>query len=443
MNYVSRSARLTASYKFANEASGLHVGANARRIYRERKLFRGAKYPPIALAFYPGFAEATFFIVMFYLVFTTGLIVRAINRKPLRQQIMDMTKLWFRDGVDPPSYYALKLFDPKRACDSSHYMTRYETKNGLFHALNSVLPPPYAESEINNKALFAACCQKAKLPHARTLLSISGGKTKWHCEPDDLKTDLFCKRMRGVGAQGVVGYRYSEDGLYIDDAGNQFTHENLLRTLERKSTLHPFLVQPRLQNHPEISDFAEHSLIAIRVVTVINEFGSVEVALAMLRILPELEPRWNSLPDEEIAAPIDIETGEMGLLTGDKLFTVHLRYPNHPVTHAQVAGQKIKAWPDICELAVKAHTIFPHRLLIGWDIALTPCGPVLLEGNTNFDVMLLQRVHDGPIGRTRLGELINFHMATRLDSTKPFCESSDPNSRCASRRSNQIGEQLR
>ena len=67
-------------------------------------------------------------------------------------------------------------------------------------------------------------------------------------------------------------------------------------------------------------------------------------------------------------------------------------------------------WPAIRDLALKAHRSFKHRVVVGWDIALTPDGPMMLEGNTNLDVMFLQRVHDCPAGDTRFGELLNYQV---------------------------------
>ena len=49
-------------------------------------------------------------------------------------------------------------------------------------------------------------------------------------------------------------------------------------------------------------------------------------------------------------------------------------------------------------------------MVVGWDIAVTPDGPVVLEGNSNFDVMFLQRVHRVPASETRFGELLSYHL---------------------------------
>ena len=146
-----------------------------------------------------------------------------------------------------------------------------------------------------------------------------------------------------------------------------------------------------------------------------NERNEIEVTDAMLRVLASLEPRWKSASiDGEFAAPIDLPTGRLGLLTGDNMRTCCRRYKLHPITNAKVKDRVIDQWPAIATMATRCHAAFPHRLMIGWDIALTPQGPIMLEGNTKFDVMFLQRVQDKPSGEGRLGQLLAFHLPKLL-----------------------------
>jgi hypothetical protein len=389
---------------------GLFVGYNARRVYEECNLFRGAKHPPVAIAFYPVFKEVTVFLVMSWLAMTAGRALKGGTGKSVISQFNEMTSLWFNDGIDPPSYYAQDLYKPQHQADAAHYLTRYETKNGLMGTLNKWRPKPYPVGEMANKLLFADCCRKFGIPHPQILLTLDGGKLGQNCLPGDLETDLFCKRRNGMGAIGTMTFRHVAPQRYLDAHGQEVDLDQVIALLKHKSEKTPMLVQPWLRNHHGIADLAMDSLITIRVVTCLNEEDSPEITLSMIRLLAKLEPQWQHLPDEEYASPINIETGELGLFTGDNFKTSHLRYENHLVTGAPIKGRILAEWDAIKRVALAAHQAFPHRLIVGWDIALTENGPVLLEGNTNLDVMFLQRVHDEPIGRSRLGELMNFHL---------------------------------
>jgi len=148
--------------------------------------------------------------------------------------------------------------------------------------------------------------------------------------------------------------------------------------------------------------------------------GRPEVTHGILRIMKKLEAGWNGSPDDEYGAPIDVASGRIGLLTGDKLETHPFRFLRHPVTGQRASGRVLSQWPAIRETACRVHAALPHRVVIGWDIALTPEGPVILEGNNNFDVMFFQRVYRQPVGATRLGELIQHHIGRlRAKHAKP------------------------
>lgn len=408
---VSQKAKAPAfEVNLNGKMSGLFVGSNARQVCEECKLIRRASHPPVAIAFYPGFREIALYLVIFWLALTAGRALKRATGKSLTSQIIEMTRLWFKDGIDPPSYYAQELYEPTRLYDVPHYLTRFETKNGLLGALNKLIPKPFPGNEMSDKALFAECCAKHGIPHPQTLIAVSRDKVEWHCTPAELETNLFCKRQRGMGAMGTLTFRCKSPGHYVDENNREYDLGGMLAMLKQYSTKNPMLVQPWLRNHPAITDLAIDSLITIRVVTCMDERGEAEVTLAMLRLLAKLEPQWRNLPDGEYAAPIELSSGVMGLFTGDNFKTSHIRYENHLVTGAPIKGRVLAEWAAIKTVAVSAHMAFPHRLLIGWDIALTENGPIVLEGNTNLDVMFMQRVHDTPAGRTRFGELVNFHL---------------------------------
>ena len=394
----------------ADYGSGAFVGENARHYYHTYKLFRGAKHPPVKLAFYPGFQDLAVFLTSAALGAWVGPTIKRATGKPIFSQMRDMISLWYKQGIDPPSYYALEFYDENRSLGAPQYLTRFETKNGLLKSLNLRKKSPYAISEMNNKDLFATCCRAAGLPHPVTIARIDNGRFVLERPEQELQQDLFCKRINGMGATGTRQFKHVSPLHYRDENGEFTSLSQIAETLVGLSKKHPMVMQPWLKNHVEIADIALDSLLTFRVITVMNEQGLPETTLAMLRLLSKLEPQWSHLPDDEYAAPIDLTTGRLGRLTGDNLKTSHIRYSKHPVTGKQLHGRIVSQWPAIQSLAIEAHKAFTHRTLIGWDIALTPAGPVLLEGNTNFDVMFLQRVHDAPAAASRFGSLLNYHI---------------------------------
>jgi glutathione synthase/RimK-type ligase-like ATP-grasp enzyme len=70
-------------------------------------------------------------------------------------------------------------------------------------------------------------------------------------------------------------------------------------------------------------------------------------------------------------------------------------YNAHPLTGVKFKGKKIVDIDKIVSLAEKLGNICPSMTFIGWDIALTPEGPVVLEGNSSPGLTIIQRTYNG------------------------------------------------
>lgn len=67
------------------------------------------------------------------------------------------------------------------------------------------------------------------------------------------------------------------------------------------------------------------------------------------------------------------------------------RWPEvHPVSGCQIKGITLPGWQAVLDLAIAAHAIVPDNGLPGWDIALTPQGPLIIECNENTGHALYQ-----------------------------------------------------
>jgi hypothetical protein len=388
--------------------NGSFVGTRSRQMFLSGRVPLSPRHPPIAIAFRPGFQDVAFYLAMMGMLIWAARPIKRGTGKGYLQQAGDMTRLWFNHRIDPPTYYSLDLYRSDHANWIPHLLTRFETKNGLLSALNRRRANPRAGHEMNDKQLFAQACLENGIAHPQPLMMVDKISIKRLTEIANLEQGLFCKPRKTMGAKDTLAFKWLGNGIYQDAEGQTLDMVAICARLALKGKA--MLVQPWLRNHKELGGFAKDSLIAIRVVTVLNAEDEPEVTLAMMRLLSKLEPDWQHLPDGEYASPINLETGEMGLFTGDNFKTALVRMTHHPVTGAAINGVKLKNWPAVSELALKAHRCFKHRVVVGWDIALTPDGPVVIEGNTNLDVMFLQRVHHCPAGDTRFGELLNYQI---------------------------------
>jgi hypothetical protein len=94
----------------------------------------------------------------------------------------------------------------------------------------------------------------------------------------------------------------------------------------------------------------------------------------------------------------------MGPATYKDPATAHFDVHQHPDTGAAIAGRRLPLWDEVIALALRAHQSFADFPSVGWDVAISPAGPVLLEGNYNWCVVLAQQAGFRPLGGSRYAE---------------------------------------
>jgi glutathione synthase/RimK-type ligase-like ATP-grasp enzyme len=82
----------------------------------------------------------------------------------------------------------------------------------------------------------------------------------------------------------------------------------------------------------------------------------------------------------------------------------------HPNSGAQIQGRIVPQWAEMRDLAERAHRAFDDRVVVGWDIAPTPDGPILVEGNGGPDFDIIQRTRRAGLANSRLTELLRYHL---------------------------------
>ena len=253
--------------------TGNHIGAKARWAYEKFALFRSARYPPYKLAFQSPFKEAFVLSVAGYLAWVAGREVKKTTGKSMTAQFREMSSLWFRQMVDPPTYYAQELYRSERLAKSSQYLTGFETNNGILRSLNEHRPSPQHTDEMSDKALFARLCGAHKIPRAQTLAVVGRDQVTWNIDPKELCFDVFCKRQRGKGAIGAEAFRFVASDQFRDRAGKIYSLEQMISHLRQFSDGKSMLIQRWLANHDSIKDLAHDSLINFRVITCMNELN--------------------------------------------------------------------------------------------------------------------------------------------------------------------------
>jgi hypothetical protein len=404
-----------ASFDFPrHESRPVPVGAKARRLQR-RLLLRDRSLEGLFWLFDQYLGRPL--VNLYRIAAMTRLLGARVRREfgvPIRRQVWDQARLILFHGSKAWIYYVLEFYREGAMANVDAVLMRNEVKHGLFKALNRIDPEAKDHAKaLGDKLKVSRWCTENHIPHPQPIMLVEGGEITWLGSRADLDRDLFVKRRQGRGAFNAASYWRTGPLEYRDEEGRRMTLDEMLSEVRRRSQRSErdrLMVMPLLHNHPALADLAEVTLIAFRLITCLDEELRPVLTNAYLRSMTKLEPSWDLGWLEEYAAPIDLETGVLGRLTGDKPPCLSDWFDRHPVTGAPVTGRIVPCWPELAALAVRAHRLVPERVMIGWDMAITPDGPALLEGNSFPDPVFTERVFRQPIGHMRLGRLLDFHL---------------------------------
>lgn len=363
-------------------------------------------------------------------VFTwyNGSWVKKRTHKGIARQMLEQGWLAAARSIPPPWYYIFELYEDDKRSRAAEYLNRFETKRFLYPYLrdhNGGKPVPEQRSTdcLSDKALFAERCALHDLPAVMPFMRIEDGRVVWSqdCDGGLPPIDLFVKQTRGTAGRGAERWDHHAPGRYRGSDGRVLDSAQLLQHL-RDSTVgrrRGALVMRRLLNHSSMADLSNGALATVRVLTCRDEHDGFEVTHAALRMAQGPNQVVDNFHAGGIAAPVDLATGVLGPATDGAMGRGPGRgwCHTHPDTDAAIAGRALPCWRETLELACRTHTeAFSDHVLIGWDIAITDEGPLLVEGNKGPDLDIVQRTHREPIGNSRLGELLAFHLQRTVDS---------------------------
>lgn len=147
---------------------------------------------------------------------------------------------------------------------------------------------------------------------------------------------------------------------------------------------HIGVIEDVLQQHEVLNQLNPSSINTLRVVTILNESGP-HIVYAHIRIGNSDRPVDN-LHSGGMFAPIDLGKGVIQYPAYDK---ARHTYTEHPRTHTTIQGFAIPYWEEAKAMCLEASQIVPQMRYVGWDVAITPNGPVFVEGNNlpGYDIL--------------------------------------------------------
>lgn len=170
-------------------------------------------------------------------------------------------------------------------------------------------------------------------------------------------TDLSC----GIGSELLKTADFESADAFYD-----YVSEKGFGTLEDV-----------IKNHPALAKIYDGAADTMRMITLIDNDGVPHLIYAVQKF----GINGRIVDNFGVHGPVDTETGEFlypahsGDTKLDGMFT------EHPNSHEKLVGFRVPMFKEAKEMVLKAALVVPQMRYVGWDVAVTPTGPAIIEGN--------------------------------------------------------------
>jgi hypothetical protein len=291
------------------------------------------------------------------------------------KQFLDLWRLVFLQTTPPIYYYRYRLYR-YTSREWMDFIYTYELP--AWHRVMSPNLSQRSATLLSDKAAFAQEMRQQGLPVIDGMIIPQGScVTK---EQLFQQSSIFLKPL--FGSRKIDAYRLEYHELsdtytlvvsadeVIDDP------ERIIAFVQVLAEKHDYIIQPLLNNHPGLQVLSSFEvLITIRMITVWT--GSKSQAVSAVIELPA-----DAYSNRVYLLPVDIQSGVI-IPVEETVFSV---LNDTAFILENLTGHKVVHWEELVDISQKAHAYFSDIFSVGWDLAVTPDGVRLIEGNFNWAV---------------------------------------------------------
>ena len=146
------------------------------------------------------------------------------------------------------------------------------------------------------------------------------------------------------------------------------------------------LVEELIVQHPEMARIHPQSVNTVRMVTILRKDGEADIVFAGVRI-GSGGSFLDNMATGGMCAKLDPQTGVIvkpGTDYQNRVFT------RHPVTGVELIGFQVPNYDQVKQTVCQAAKVVPQVRYVGWDVAVTPQGCDLIEGNEYPGHLIIQ-----------------------------------------------------
>jgi len=188
--------------------------------------------------------------------------------------------------------------------------------------------------------------------------------------------NIFAVRRAGAHTWAINGTDHS-----VNSAAQTFLTQD-----------RPLIIERGLAQHADESALYPNSVNTIRVLTMLDvrNGGDPFIAAAVQRIGCRRSEPADNWTRGGLSAQVDLQTGRLSKATRLPDEDTKEWFSTHPDTGARIEDAVVPFWDEIYDLVMHAAKVLSFMEYVGWDIVVTPKGPVVLEANINTGLNVLQ-----------------------------------------------------
>lgn len=314
------------------------------------------------------------------------------------QQFAEAWHLFKLNQLEPYEYNDNHLSDPKLTLADKERFLSYNQAC----VLNAQLNPLYARG-ILLKFVFSQFMGTYGIPTPRSygLFDPDFGYTPQR-EPfrtvDDLRrvieknnlSEFVIKPAGGAKGTGITVITGRKGDLFLSGDEREYSYADLWKLMLdgfNKGLPHHrdcILMQERIRQHPALEAIHPGCTNTIRLMTFVTQAGEIEIIGRIIKF-----GRGKTMVDNVDKGAMMAAISSSGLIGPlVKYSPERLEYiDRHPDTNAQIAGLQLPFFTEAMALAREAQLRLPQLRSLGFDIAITPTGPVIIEGNAWWGIL--------------------------------------------------------
>lgn len=211
---------------------------------------------------------------------------------------------------------------------------------------------------------------------------------------DDARYPLFGKPIDDAGSRGAVSvdaYEPEGDALRLID-GRRIAVEAFAAATIARYGGRGYLFETRLRPHPALRPVTGDSIGCVRLVTLQTLEGPV-IGQALWKVTRSDSTADSISRPGAFLAGVAPETGRLFRAQAGSGPSRRI-IERHPETGVDLADFQLPDWEAACALVTGAASATFGTTIIGWDVALTDRGPLIVEGNGDTNHAMWQLAAD-------------------------------------------------